>query len=123
MSVVSVGAETLKVSDVADELGVSVRTVHQLIKSGELQHERVPAYIRVSRDALDEYKARIAGDDSPAGPENLKVGDVASELGVSLRVAYELVASGELRSIRIRTAIRVPRDWLDQYKAKVRGEA
>jgi len=56
-------------------------------------------------------------------PENLKVSQVAAELGVSVRTVYELIASEELRSIRIRTAIRVPRDWLDQYKAKVRGEA
>lgn len=56
-------------------------------------------------------------------PENLKVRQVATELGVSVRTVYELIASGELRSIRIRGAIRVPRDWLDGYKAKVRGEA
>ena len=58
-----------------------------------------------------------------ATPAYLKVGQVAAELNVSVRTVYELLASKQLRSVKIRGALRVPRDYLDEYTAELRNGA
>jgi excisionase family DNA binding protein len=47
----------------------------------------------------------------------LKVNEVATELRCAKRLAYELVRSGQLRSVRIGKAIRVTREALEEFKA------
>jgi excisionase family DNA binding protein len=47
----------------------------------------------------------------------LKVMEVAGELRIGRNQAYELVRSGQLRSVRIGQAIRVTREALDEFKA------
>jgi excisionase family DNA binding protein len=57
-----------------------------------------------------------------ATPEYLKVPQVAAHLNVSRRTVYELLASGALRSVKVRGAVRVPREFLAEYEARLRGE-
>jgi excisionase family DNA binding protein len=54
-------------------------------------------------------------------PEMLKVREVAAILRCGKNQAYELVRSGAIRSVRIGTAIRVPREAMEEYKAGARG--
>jgi len=47
--------------------------------------------------------------------------EVAELLSVSRSRAYELIASGEIESVRIGTSLRVPREALVRYVEKLRG--
>lgn len=48
-------------------------------------------------------------------PLALKVEDLMPILGVGRNTAYELVRSGQIRSIRIGRQIRVPRDAVAEF--------
>ncbi len=58
-----------------------------------------------------------------AAPSVLKVKEVAAELRCAKRLAYDLVRSGQLRSVRIGNAIRVTREALEEFKAGSRPAA
>jgi len=47
----------------------------------------------------------------------LKVREVAAILRCGKNQAYELIRSGAIRSVRIGTAIRVPVEAMEEYKA------
>ena len=47
--------------------------------------------------------------------------EAAELLGLGRSTVYELLASGELESICIGRARRIPRDALDGYVARLRG--
>ena len=57
--------------------------------------------------------------------EFLRVKEVALQLGVSPRRAYQLVRDGELPATRVGGAIRIPRDawlvWLDCHRKTALG--
>jgi excisionase family DNA binding protein len=57
---------------------------------------------------------------TPAGARYLKVPQVATRLNVSVRTVYELLASRELGSVKIRGALRVPCECLADYEAGLR---
>jgi excisionase family DNA binding protein len=52
--------------------------------------------------------------------ELLRVSDLATQMGVSAGRVYQLVRAGELPSVRVGGAIRIPKDawraWLDQQR-------
>ena len=48
-------------------------------------------------------------------PDILSINDLRSALGIGRTKAYELVSSGELRSIRVGNAIRIPKTSLLDY--------
>jgi excisionase family DNA binding protein len=48
-------------------------------------------------------------------PDILSINDLRSALGVGRTKAYELVSSGEIRSIRVGNAIRIPKTSLLDY--------
>ena len=48
-------------------------------------------------------------------PDILSVNDIRRALGIGRTKAYELVRSGEIRSIRVGGAIRVPKKSLLDY--------
>ncbi len=73
------------------------------------------------------YAARLAGDDPiTAQPDYYTVAEVAEKLRIDIRTVYELIASGQLRSVRItrasgrRGTIRIPQDYLDEYIGRIR---
>lgn len=47
----------------------------------------------------------------------LRIEDIATELSVSRSFAWKLLASGEIRSVRLGRAVRVRRADLDAYLA------
>ncbi len=51
-------------------------------------------------------------------PLVLKVEDVSELLSIGRNTAYELVRSGQIRSIRIGRCYRIPRDALSDYIMK-----
>lgn len=51
-------------------------------------------------------------------PEALKVKDLVPLLQVSHNIAYALVRSGQIRSIRIGRTYRIPRDAVIEYLLK-----
>ncbi|MGH3402471.1 MAG: helix-turn-helix domain-containing protein [Streptosporangiaceae bacterium] len=57
----------------------------------------------------------MSGDSGPT--EYLKVRQVAAKLGLGLRAVYELIASGELESVKVGTVLRVSPDAIDAYMA------
>jgi excisionase family DNA binding protein len=48
-------------------------------------------------------------------PDIMSINDLRSALGIGRTKAYELVSSGELRSIRVGNAIRIPKTSLLDY--------
>ena len=51
-------------------------------------------------------------------PKVLNVKDLAAVLSVSQNTAYNLVRSGQVRSIRIGRAYRIPREAVDEFLRK-----
>lgn len=51
-------------------------------------------------------------------PVTLRVEDLMSILGIGRNTAYELIRSGQIRSIRIGRQIRIPRDALLEFLRK-----
>ena len=51
-------------------------------------------------------------------PLVLRVDDLMEVLSIGRNTAYELIRSGKIRSVRIGTNYRVPRDALAEYLAK-----
>jgi excisionase family DNA binding protein len=47
----------LKVMEVADELRIGRNQAYELVRSGQLRAVRIGQAIRVTREALDEFKA------------------------------------------------------------------
>jgi len=54
----------LKVSEVAERLGVCAATVYRLCATGDMQHVRVLNSIRIAHEWLQEYVARRTADDA-----------------------------------------------------------
>ena len=48
-------------------------------------------------------------------PDVLSVADICGALGIGRTKAYELVNTGQLRSLRIGNAIRIPKPFLLDY--------
>ncbi len=61
----------------------------------------------------------IGQNDTTRQTENLKVREVAQILGVGKTLVYALIGKGELGSVKIGNARRVPRAELDAYLARV----
>ena len=51
-------------------------------------------------------------------PVTLRVEDLMPLLGIGRKTAYELIRSGQIRSIRIGRQIRIPRDALLEFLRK-----
>ena len=51
-------------------------------------------------------------------PLALRVEDLMPILGIGRNTAYELVRSGQIRSIRVGRKIRVPKDAVDAFLGK-----
>ena len=51
-------------------------------------------------------------------PMTLRVGDLMPILGIGRNTAYELIRSGQIRSVRIGRQIRIPRDALLEFLRK-----
>jgi excisionase family DNA binding protein len=49
--------DVLKVVEVADELRIGRNQAYELVRSGQLRAVRIGQAIRVTREALDEFKA------------------------------------------------------------------
>lgn len=48
-------------------------------------------------------------------PMTLRVGDLMPILGIGRNTAYELIRSGQIRSVRIGRQIRIPREALLEF--------
>ena len=51
-------------------------------------------------------------------PVTLRVGDLMPILGIGRNTAYELIRSGQIRSVRIGRQIRIPREALLDFLRK-----
>ena len=51
-------------------------------------------------------------------PMTLRVEDLMPLLGIGRNTAYELIRSGQIRSVRIGRQIRIPRDALLEFLQK-----
>ena len=51
-------------------------------------------------------------------PLTLRVEDLMPILGIGRNTAYELVRSGQIRSIRIGRQLRIPKDAVQEYLTK-----
>ena len=61
-----------------------------------------------------ENKCRVLND----LPMTLRVEDLMPLLGIGRNTAYELIRSGQIRSVRIGRQIRIPRDALLEFLRK-----
>jgi excisionase family DNA binding protein len=53
----------------------------------------------------------------------LSLRDVQEALGIRLTKVRELIADGELESVKVGTLVRVPEDALEAYVDRLRGRA
>ena len=104
----------LTVTEVAAALGISRAHAYELVERGELPSLRLGRRIVVPRRELDLL---LGGGDDAGRHGDLTPGDdrlvltvteVAAALGISRAHAYELVARGELPSLRLGRRIVVP---------------
>lgn len=51
-------------------------------------------------------------------PMTLRVGDLMPILGIGRNTAYELIRSGQIRSVRIGRQIRIPREAMLEFLRK-----
>jgi excisionase family DNA binding protein len=56
-------------------------------------------------------------------PDLLKARDLADKLGVSVPRVYQLIAAGEIPSVRVGNAIRIPRPAWERWLAGKAEEA
>ncbi len=56
-------------------------------------------------------------------PDVLKVAEVAADLRVDRKTVYALIRAGELRALRMGTALRVTRQALEDFKAGDRAQS
>ena len=105
----------LTVTEVAAALGISRAHAYELVARGDLPSLRLGRRIVVPRRELDLLLGN-ADDGGPRGDVSagddqlvLTVTEVAVALGISRAHAYELVARGELPSLRLGRRIVVPR--------------
>lgn len=107
------------VREVAAKLQLGVRTVYDLLASGELTSTKVRAIQRVKREDLDAYMTQLPRDEDVC-----EITEAAEKLRVHPRTIYELIADGELTAIRIRgrRSRVIRRTALDAYLARGRTE-
>ena len=105
----------LTVTEVAAALGISRAHAYELVARGDLPCLRLGRRIVIPRRELDLL---LGGPDDAGRPGDLTVADdrlvltvteVAAALGISRAHAYELVARGDLPSLRLGRRIVVPR--------------
>jgi len=72
--------EWLGTTDVAQQLGLTVRTVYRLINDGQLAAHRIGRVIRIRRDDLDAY---MQGSRVPPGGLDHLVGTAGSARAVN----------------------------------------
>jgi excisionase family DNA binding protein len=106
--------------EVAATLHVSVRTVYELMASGELVSTQVRSLLRVGREDLAAYMKALPRDEDVC-----EIAEAAEKLRVAARTVYELVADGELHAIRIRgrRSRVIPLADLNAYLARGRAVA
>ena len=56
-------------------------------------------------------RSNVVDQVGPTGPRLLRVDDVADRLAISRSMAWKIVSSGEMRSVRIGRAVRVSTGW------------
>jgi excisionase family DNA binding protein len=74
------------------------------------------AALRAATAALEQLAAAPAAP-APAGPRWLRAREVAARLGLSADQIYAMIARGELPSVRVGRAVRVPEDALARWLA------
>jgi excisionase family DNA binding protein len=82
-------SEWYSLEDVADRLGLHVRTVRNYVREGRLGAVRIGKQYRVSRADL---QALTGGSDRAAGPRRVGVTSVVDVEGIDVRAAERLAA-------------------------------
>ena len=101
-------ADRLTPREVADELGVTVRTVQRWISDGRLPAERIGARVRVSRSSLSSIRT-AAPDGTPRAIEALLI---ANRGEIAVRVARTARAMG-IRCLGVHAQDERPPDGMD----------
>jgi len=81
---------------VAERLGVSTCTVHNLVNAGKLQFRRFGNARRVRPEDLEAHCEARAADRPPAGEDWRTVNDLVRAASVSRSLLYRLIKRGVL---------------------------
>jgi excisionase family DNA binding protein len=105
--------------EVAQKLRLGLRTVYDLMASGDLASTKVRALLRVRREDLDAYQKQLPRDEDVC-----EIAEAAEMLRVHPRTIYELIADGDLTAIRMRgrRSRVIRRADLGKYLARGRTE-
>lgn len=90
--------------------------VFRLTKAPDLRiapHQKT--VLTSSVDSSHQVSQRLSYDDLPLV---LSVDDLMEVLAIGRNTAYEIIRSGQIRSVRIGKQIRIPRDALEEFLAK-----
>lgn len=109
--------------EIPDELvsGLEVGAVRQAILSAVVTAVQLKVVMDENSRGGDNGSREVAPPAEPPhkAPEEpvrqlLRVIEVARILEISRALAYEMITSGEIKSVRIRSAVRVPREELER---------
>ena len=119
--------EVRGLSDVTSALRSRARFLETRLAQGQASPEDAAALDAVKRLLGDAEQAPVsdAGGSAKTAhepPMMLRVGDVARLAGLSITTVRELIARGELPSVRIGTAVRVRREDLTAWIAGLSGD-
>ena len=113
----------ISVSEVADILGMSQRTVYDYIHAGEIAAQKIGQSVIIHPDELRRYQRKQQGIEEETGiipqVEWLSVSQVAARTGMSARTIYSYIENGELPAQQISKNFIVHPSILDQFRKKV----
>lgn len=102
--------------EVAQELGVSLLTVHRYIRAGRLVADKAPGRtgaVRITPAALANFQSRQRSLDA----STVNTRTAAAMLGVAPRTVQRLVATGQLATVRSPgRALRIRRTSVTAYR-------
>jgi excisionase family DNA binding protein len=100
---------------VADQLGVSTKTVRRLVASGALECERVNRRILVTDTQLRAYLASQKNASTSPGIRLLRREQAAKYLGLSVSSLDGLNREGSLPHVKVKSSTRYDIRDLDAY--------
>jgi excisionase family DNA binding protein len=87
------GHELLTADEVAERLGLHVRTVRNYIRDGQLRATRIGKQYRIGRTDLEEFTGRPITEPEPTGPRHVEVSSIVEIDVVSRAMADRLTTS------------------------------
>ena len=103
---------------------VSLRTIDNLLATGQLAHTKVGRRVLIPESAFNQLfgVTGVSADDPVEDSPHWTVADLCREFRITAPTAYGYIRSGELRTIKIGAARRIPAEAVAEFIAARRVE-